>query len=734
MTAGTDMPSETLLQPEPAETSDEFYIHARNSPADDRTRVLLDGDTFAIFDRFGDIQATAFSQQGLFRNDTRYLSRLDLRLCGKQLLLLSSTVREDNLLLAIDLTNPELELESGRCIPQGILHLFRSTFLSGGNCFQQIAVRNYGEGAVDVVLEISFDADYADIFEVRGQRRPRRGSTSPVQTTTSGLALSYRGLDNLIRRTVIHSTAAPVTIDGSAIIAQLHLEPQQEEVVAFTIGCESDGATAAPVTHAEGLARITQERAASPLAGIDIYTSNEQVNDWLNRSLADLSLLISPTPHGPYPYAGVPWFSTIFGRDGIVAAYEVLWLAPDVAKGVLSYLAATQATQLDAERDAQPGKILHEVRHGEMAQLREVPFGRYYGSVDSTPLFVALAGAYYERTGDLELLRQLWPHLQAALDWIDRFGDMDGDGFVEYARQAEHGLVQQGWKDSFDSISHADGQLAAAPIALCEVQAYVYAAKSWIAVAADDLGFDDIAGKLRTEAEELKKRFADAFWCDDLSSYALALDGAKRQCKVRNSNAGQCLFSGIASLPHRRGVIDSLLSPAMFSGWGVRTLGANELRHNPMSYHNGSVWPHDNALIAAGVSQARDKHLALQILSGLLDMSIFTDLHRLPELICGFPREQGMGPTLYPVACAPQAWAAGAAFLTLQSCLGLSVRSQESRVYIYHPALPEAVQSVRIRNLKVGAGFVDLVFDRNAQTVAVDIQRRSGEIEVVTLK
>lgn len=716
------------------EFGDEFYIRAQSSFADDRTRVLLEGSTFAIFDRYGDIQRVGAGQQGIFRDDTRYLSRFELRIGGERPMLLSSAVRQDNLLLAVDLTNPDLTLPSGQSLAKGTLHIHRAKYLCNGCCSEEITFHNYGEAAIRMGLTISYEADFADIFEVRGQKRAKRGTLLPADIRAAAVSLSYRGLDNVIRHTLLTSSAPHATFTESELGVLIDLQPNDEVIVPLTIACERDGDNRPALSHAEGFAKIRDGLAASPLAGVDVFTSNEQLNDWLNRSLADLRMLTSSTPFGPYPYAGVPWFATVFGRDGLITASEMLWLTPEPAKGVLAYLSATQANRRDTEIDAEPGKILHEMRNGEMAQLREVPFGRYYGSVDSTPLFIALAAGYYQRSGDLDFLRSIWPNLQAALEWIERFGDQDGDGFVEYARQSGHGLLQQGWKDSHDSVFHADGRSAAGPIALCEVQAYVYAAKSGIASAAEDLGLPDVAAKLRQEAEHLKKKFNDEFWCDEISMYAMALDGDKRQCRLRSSNAGQCLVSGIAGPAHFSNLVESLLSPAMYSGWGVRTLATVEKRYNPMSYHNGSVWPHDNALVAAGVTQFRDKTLALKILTGMLDLSIFAEWHRLPELICGFSRENGKGPTLYPVACSPQAWAAGAVFLILQSCLGLSFHARESRVFVYHPALPESLDFVRIRNLRVGQGSIDLVFERHAHTVSLDIQRRAGEIEVVSIK
>lgn len=721
------------MRPDVIEHENEFYIRAESSLADTRTLVLLHNDTFAVFDRYGDIQPVGLGQQGLFHQGTRYLSKLEIDVSGHKPLLLSSMTSEDNVMVTVDLTNPDMELMSGE-LKRGTLHIRRSKFLADSTCFDRIGVQNFGCQRVEVDLSFAFAADFKDIFEVRGKKREHRGEDLPLQTDENCLVLAYVGLDQVTRKAVIRCCAESVKIRNERITVPVRLDPGEETVFTLDVICEDNDKKTNPVRFREALHTVQTKRDDSPLAQVDVYTSNEQFNDWLNRSRSDLEMMLGHTEFGPYPYAGVPWFSTVFGRDGIITALELLWLAPDVAKGVLSYLAATQATSVDPEREAEPGKILHEARNGEMANLGEVPFGRYYGSVDSTPLFVLLAAAYYERTVDSEFLRSIWPNILAALDWIDRYGDADGDGFVEYAQKNKAGLLQQGWKDSQDSVFHSDGKLATAPIALCEVQGYVYAAKAEMAKTAERLGHAELAKQLRSQAQSLSSRFSAAFWSDELGMFAMALDGNKRQCEVRSSNAGQCLFSGIASKSQAAKTAKALMSPDMFSGWGVRTIGTGEKRYNPMSYHDGSVWPHDNAMIAFGDRKCRDKKLALGILSGLLDLSLFVDLHRLPELICGFARRQGKGPTLYPVACAPQAWAAGAVFMALQSCLGLSIHAGESQLCLCQTALPEALLRVEIRNLRVGESTVDLAFERHSETVGVNVLRRSGELDIVARK
>ena len=602
---------------------DQFYILATSSLLQERRHVLKDGDSFAVFDTQGDVAPFGAGEQGYFHGGTRYLSMLRQTINGQRLLLLSSRVREQNDLFGADLTNPDQVRDGVVFFPRDMLHIYRSRFLWEGHWYERLRIANYGLATISATLLLEFGADYADIFEVRGLKRERRGTMLPPSVDASAVRLAYQGLDSALRATVLLFDPVPTVMSGNRVRYHVELAPHQTQLLTLTIRCEGPEGHGPTRTYEEAADAAAESGSSRRRGWCTLFTANEQFNEWCNRSAADIQMMTSEMPTGPYVYAGVPWFSTPFGRDGIITALEALWMNPDLARGTLAFLAATQAVDASPEQDAEPGKILHETRTGEMAGLGEVPFGRYYGSVDATPLFVILAGYYYARTGDRQFIAGLWDHVDRALRWIDEHGDVDGDGFVEYARRNPTGLVHQGWKDSSDAVSHKDGTLAEGPIALCEVQGYLFEAKRQGARLAGLLGFEDRARVLVREAKELRERFDRAFWSDELGTYALALDGSKRRCDVRASNAGHCLFTGIVHPARARRVTETLMGEAFFTGWGVRTLAATEVRYNPMSYHNGSIWPHDNAMLGAGFARYGSRTLAARILAGLFDASLF---------------------------------------------------------------------------------------------------------------
>jgi glycogen debranching enzyme len=545
--------------------------------------------------------------------------------------------------------------------------------------------------------------------------------------------LRYLGLDGVERRTCLSFFPAPVRITPNRATINISLAPQQYASLFVTVSC-GEGKAVPIRGFFISYRDADRARRAATVHTARLESSHGSFRDVASRAVSDVYTLVTRTEHGSYPYAGIPWFSTIFGRDGIITAMLMLWMDPAIAKGVLRTLAAMQAVVIDPKSDAQPGKILHECRHGEMANLGEVPFQRYYGSIDSTPLFLMLAGMYAERTGDLKTITEIWPNIVLALRWIDEFGDRDSDGFVEYHRETESGLANQGWKDSWDAIFHADGSLASGAIALCEVQGYVFAAKRAVARLAEQLGDADLAVTLTEEAGQLQQRFEQDFWCDEIGTYALALDGEKRACRVRTSNAGHALFTGIAAPDRARRVAASLMRPESFGGWGIRTLSHGEPRYNPMSYHNGSVWPHDNALIALGLSRYGLRSQAARVFTGLFQAATYHELHRLPELYCGFNRRPHRGPTAYPVACSPQAWSAAALPGLLAAILGLDLSHQDDTIRFRDPWLPDVVDELAIRNLRLGESCVDLHFHRVAQDVAVRLLARDGTAKVIVLK
>ncbi|MCB0322103.1 MAG: amylo-alpha-1,6-glucosidase [Bdellovibrionales bacterium] len=698
------------------------------------TLILKNGETFAVFNSFGDIPYAPLGEEGAFHEGTRFLSRWELRLGHSQApLLLSSAVRENNTVLSVDLTNPTSST-GGLNVVHGTLHIRRELLLWQSALHERTTVTNLGLSDVEVGLSFAWDADFVDIFEVRGLKRQRRGSFLTGHGDGNLLAISYEGLDGLLRRTVIDFDRVPSEVDARRATFQFALAPQQAESLDICIPFQVQNESTPRRRYSEVHDASQRAHVLKPTSDCSIRTSNEQFNRWIDRSRADLQMLVTNTAHGLYPYAGIPWFSTVFGRDGLLTARQMLWLNPALAKGVLGYLAAYQADAVERLTAAEPGKILHETRLGEMATLGETPFRRYYGTVDATPLFVMLAAAYFRRTGDRTFLMHLWPSIEKALLWMDAYGDTDKDGFIEYGNYGG-GLVNHCWMDSDDSVYHRSTDLARGPIAICEVQAYAYEAKQSAAALALELGEMERAEALRLQAARLRHNFDRSFWIPELGTYALALDGEKSPCSVRGSNAGHCLFAGIATEERAAALKTLLLSEQFFSGWGIRTKALGEPRYSPISYHNGSVWPHDNSLIARGLARYGYTESAGKILRSLFEASTYLPLYRIPELFCGFPRAPEIGPTLYPVACSPQAWATGSVFLLLEACLGLEITAAEPKIEFVDPYLPDFLDRLEVRNLSVGDTLVDLDIQRHTDSsVSVTAKPLRGAVDIIIRK
>ena len=719
-------------------------------------QVLKHADLFLLTDPFGDIHVDSRGL-GLYDRDTRILSCSQLRVGGARPVLLQGTAG-GNYRGSIQLTNPSIDRNiedkvhpldelDGRKLGIG-----RERVLSLRGLEEFLTIVNYAESrqAVDIELELGIDG--ADIFEVRGQRRPARGTLLPAATIPGAVTFRYDGLDGRRRTTYVRfsepaSDMEPVgpRDDGADPGAWLRLRwtwplgPGERRRLTWavwaTVG-ESDASDApgdlfpSPPDLDEDEAIAAYDEWTRTTAQVD--TDHELFNLTIARSVADLRLLLNESPGSPdrYVAAGVPWFSTLFGRDSIIASLQSIAFHPQLAVETLDVLASRQATTVDDWRDAEPGKILHELRVGEMATTGELPHSPYYGSVDSTPLWLILLGATFDWTGDRGLVDRLWPNALAALDWIDRYGDRDGDGFVEYERRSDRGLLNQGWKDSSDAIRDRHGHESSPPIALAEVQGYVFDAKRRMAALARMRGETDFAERLEGDAETLRQRFEAAFWVEDQGYYAMALDRDKTPADAIASNAGHCLWSGIVGQTRARTVADRLMSPSMFSGWGIRTYAQGQPGYNPIGYHVGSVWPHDTSLVAAGLKRYGFEEESNHLVGNVLEAAQHFADYRLPELFCGFPRADTPDPVPYPVACSPQAWAAGASFLFLETMLGLRAHADRGELELWHPHLPDWLGRVTLRNLCVGDASVDLLFHRWRGTTSAEVLRKTGSIDV----
>ncbi len=679
-----------------------------------RLYALKDRNTFLVADAFGDVLGTG---DGLFHHDTRILSRFQLLLGTQQPSLLSAAIATDNVFFTSHSANQHLPFPGGAVAPPGVLHIARTRFLWDDRLFEKIAMVNYSRDEVIIPLVFEFDADFHDMFEVRGLTRQKRGRRHPPEINGRSVMSRYTGLDGEERASFITFSDPPFRLSEHRAEFMYPLGPESHLELYIEIGMR-EGPTPTRERFRSHAAHARFSMRARRRHGARLRSSGRLFSEWMEKSRADLALLTTELPTGPYPYAGIPWFSTTFGRDAIITAWQVLWLDSSLAKGVLSYLAETQATEVSAFRDSAPGKIMHEARRGEMAALGEVPFARYYGGVDTTPLFVALAGAYAERTGDMALIDDLWPNLRAAIDWIETYGDTDGDGLIDYARGAASGLANQGWKDSQDSVFHSDGRFATGPIALVEVQGYAFAAYRAMAALASRRGEEELAHDWNTKAQAIRQTVEGTFWIEDDGFYAIAVDGQGELCRVLASNPGHLLFTKLVAPQRARRVAERLLQRDFAPGWGVRTLAHGEARFNPMSYHNGSVWPHDTALCAMGLSHYGERDGVVALTAALFETAASFEM-RLPELFCGFTRKPGEPPVAYPVACLPQAWAAGSVFMMLQACLGLTIDARAGTITIIDPRLPIGIDRLWIDGLKVGDRVVDLAFERHGDAIKV---------------
>ena len=705
-----------------------FYISATSASSRPR-KSLKHNDTFAVFDSHGDIGVAAGGPDGLFDLDTRFLSYLELLVNDAQPLLLGSHIGNDNLNLVVDLTNPDLYHDDALLLAKDSVHISKTMYLLDGVLRAQILIQNYRSDEVKCDLSIGYDSDFADIFEVRGIRRKRRGKSDKRVIKDCDTVLTYMGLDGQQRETFLCFEPCPTQLLDSVATYALQLKAHESRSIFVSISCRgSIGKSIEPFFT--GYRNAVRELQKITRAVASVETSNSTVNEVLSRASADFYTLVTRTAQGLYPYAGIPWYSTTFGRDGIISAMQMLWVDPDIAKGVLRRLAYYQATTDDPANDAQPGKILHEMRGGEMSALHEVPFGLYYGSVDSTPLFVMLAGLYAERTGDLDFIAEIWTNIERALQWMESNAAANRDGFLTYQRLRETGLSNQGWKDSYDAVFHAGGKLAEAPIALAEVQGYFYAALRHAAECGRVLGKRDQADSLARKAERLRIAFEKSFWSTELETYVLALDGSGKPCIVRSSNAGQVLFSGIADKDRAARVAASFANTDMNTGWGYRTISSRELRYNPMSYHNGSVWPHDTALIAAGMGRYGYRSAIAELFDDLCTAATFMEHRRLPELFCGFGRKRNRAPILYPVACSPQAWASGAPFMIIQAMLGLEFDPAGRSIRLNQPVLPPSLDELKVQNLRLRDASIDFVIRKRGTDISVETVACRGDLRV----
>jgi glycogen debranching enzyme len=692
-----------------------------------------EGETFVYSDLDGNLTFPNTVGMGLYYKDTRFLSQFEMRVNGAALVLLSSSA-ERAYMSQVDLTNPDVWEDDELKIPQQTLNLRRMRVV--GECVEErIRVKNYNNSPVDVTLEFTLAADFADIFEVRGLKRSERGRLLTPRVDGTTIKFAYKGTDEVFRETWIEFGDVPreTKVEGATVKVwfDFPLRPHQTRMLPIVFEPIIAGRRRKRLGFDASVQETRHSYEDWEQACTHIKTDNELFDALLLRGVRDLRALLTQTHDGEIMAAGIPWYVAPFGRDAVLTSYQILMVNSEPARQTLRLLGELQGSQVDPWRDEEPGKILHEIRQGELANAAYVPHTPYYGTVDATPLYLMLAAAYYRWTKDLGTMIDLRPTFDLALRWIDEYGDIDGDGYVEYLRRSPRGLRNQGWKDSGNSIVHADGRLAEPPIALAEVQAYVYMAKRRMSEVYAVMGDEPASMRLRNEAEALRTRFNRDFWMDDEQYFAMALDAKKEQVKTVTSNPAHGLYCDIIEPDKAEGMAKRLMAPDMFTGWGIRTMSKSAVAYNPMSYHNGSVWPHDNALIAAGLKRYGQNKATNRIATALFDTAMHMEYYRLPELFSGFTRRTPTNPVAYPVACSPQSWSAASPFILLQAMLGISARADENTLTINKPMLPPWLNMVELKNLRVGNSTISLMFTRESGVTTFSLIHKEGDVRVL---
>lgn len=690
--------------------------------------VVRERATFLLTDPQGNARAGNVQGYGIYHADTRHLSTYDLTLNGIRPVMLLSTAELGYAMEQV-MTNPKLEQDDERTINRGTIELRRQRVVADV-VEETLQLRNFNRVEVSLQLLYRFEADFADIFDVRGYKRERHGTLHATEVDDADIAYSYTGIDGRTRRTRVAFGTPPDYIDDSTALFRITLPPRASATLRLEIAIDD-----APLRRATRRTRV--ETIASDYEKwtegcTRISTDNEFFNRVLNRSIHDVRMLWSETADGDaYPAAGTPWFDAPFGRDSCIMAMQMLAYRPDIARQCLQLLAKWQGQRVDYAHDEEPGKILHELRFDELSRSGELPYGPYYGSIDSTPLFLMLAAGLFEWTADVRFLRSLIPEITAAIEWMEQYGDAQGNGYLSYEKRSAKGLINQGWKDSWDAIMHRDGTLARSPLALAEVQGYAYAARMRLAPVLDRIGESKLAERVRKDARRLYKRFNEEFWLADERLFAMAIDGQGAAVATVASNPAHCLWSGLIDPANAGEVVGRLMSDDMFSGWGLRTLSERCPRFNPIGYHLGTVWPHDNSIAAMGFKMYGYEAELNDLASALFDASTSFPYFRLPELFSGDARSSHGAPVPYPVACKPQSWAAGAFPLITQAMLGLKPEAPEKRLRVVSPRLPYWLNSVIVRGLRVGNGNVTLLYRRDGQDTRVEVQEATGGLDVV---